>query len=102
MIRLENFKSYEGVNDIMTFHKSFTTIVGPNGNGKSNIIDALGFVFGKKSKELRSDQLTDLIHHGPNIRKARVTIFLQKIEENFGEDDEHFKFVPGSQFSIGR
>jgi DNA repair exonuclease SbcCD ATPase subunit len=37
----ENFKSYGGLKEMGLFHKSFSAIIGPNGNGKSNIIDAL-------------------------------------------------------------
>lgn len=49
----ENFKSYGGVKEIGPFHKSFTAVVGPNGSGKSNVIDAMLFVFGKKTSKLR-------------------------------------------------
>ena len=39
--------------EIGPFHKSFSSVVGPNGSGKSNVIDAMLFVFGKKSAKLR-------------------------------------------------
>jgi structural maintenance of chromosome 4 len=52
-MEVENFKSYGGVKEIGPFHKSFSSVVGPNGSGKSNVIDAMLFVFGKKSDKLR-------------------------------------------------
>lgn len=61
-LELYNFKSYYGKHIIGPFDKHFTCIIGPNGNGKSNIIDAMLFVFGFKSFKLRQDSLTALIH----------------------------------------
>jgi structural maintenance of chromosome 1 len=45
----------------------FTCIIGPNGSGKSNLMDAISFVLGVKSNQLRSSQLKELIYRG---RKA--------------------------------
>ena len=42
-------------------------IIGPNGAGKSNLMDAISFVLGVKSAQLRSTQLKDLVYRG---RKA--------------------------------
>ncbi len=52
-MQIENFKSYGGVKEIGPFHKCFSSVVGPNGSGKSNVIDAMLFVFGKKTNKLR-------------------------------------------------
>lgn len=49
---------------------SFTCIIGPNGAGKSNMMDAISFVLGVKSAQLRSTQLKDLVYRG---RKALQT-----------------------------
>ena len=57
---LENFKSYHGVQTVGPF-RDFTAIVGPNGAGKSNLMDAISFVLGIQSKQLRSDKLKDLV-----------------------------------------
>jgi structural maintenance of chromosome 4 len=35
----------------------FSAVVGPNGSGKSNVIDALLFVFGRRSQQLRSKKV---------------------------------------------
>ena len=47
-IEVENFKSFGGQTEI-PFEQGFTAITGPNGNGKSNCGDAIGFVLGPKS-----------------------------------------------------
>ncbi|KAI9209027.1 RecF/RecN/SMC [Polychytrium aggregatum] len=64
-IDLENFKSYRGKQTIGPF-SSFTSVIGPNGAGKSNLMDAISFVLGIKSQQLRSQQLRELIYtRGP-------------------------------------
>jgi structural maintenance of chromosome 1 len=64
-LELENFKSYGGVQKIGPF-QSFTSIIGPNGSGKSNCMDALSFVLGVQSRDLRSSQMKDLIFRPPH------------------------------------
>lgn len=56
-IELENFKSYKGNIKIGPF-KSFTAIIGPNGSGKSNLMDAISFVLGESTKNLRVKKLS--------------------------------------------
>ncbi|KAJ3226707.1 Structural maintenance of chromosomes protein 1 [Clydaea vesicula] len=60
---------YKGVVEIGPF-LNFTSIIGPNGSGKSNLMDAISFVLGIKSKDLRSNQLKELIYT-PNIQKDK-------------------------------
>ncbi|XP_073102546.1 structural maintenance of chromosomes protein 1 [Elaeis guineensis] len=60
-LELENFKSYKGFQTIGPFH-DFTAIIGPNGAGKSNLMDAISFVLGVRSVQLRGAQLKDLIY----------------------------------------
>lgn len=43
----------------------FTAIIGPNGSGKSNLMDAISFVLGVHSRQLRGTQLLDLVHKPP-------------------------------------
>ena len=62
-IELYNFKSYQGHHVIGPF-TWFTSIIGPNGSGKSNLMDAISFVLGVQSSNLRSAQLKELIHSG--------------------------------------
>lgn len=65
-LELENFKSYAGKQVIGPFEENFVCVIGPNGAGKSNLMDALSFVLGLQSGQLRSHQLADLIY-----RKSR-------------------------------
>ncbi|KAJ9696934.1 hypothetical protein PVL29_008929 [Vitis rotundifolia] len=60
-LELENFKSYKGFQTIGPFY-DFTAIIGPNGAGKSNLMDAISFVLGVRSGQLRGAQLKDLIY----------------------------------------
>ncbi|KAI8346478.1 putative SMC1-chromosome segregation protein [Mortierella sp. GBAus27b] len=60
-IELEDFKSYKGAQTIGPFN-DFTCVIGPNGAGKSNLMDAISFVLGVKSSQLRSSQLRELIY----------------------------------------
>ncbi|KAG0360806.1 RecF/RecN/SMC [Gamsiella multidivaricata] len=60
-IELENFKSYKG-HQIIELFNDFTCVIGPNGAGKSNLMDAISFVLGVKSAQLRSSQLRELIY----------------------------------------
>ncbi|XP_010262325.1 PREDICTED: structural maintenance of chromosomes protein 1 [Nelumbo nucifera] len=60
-LELENFKSYKGQQIIGPFY-DFTAIIGPNGAGKSNLMDAISFVLGVRSVQLRGAQLKDLIY----------------------------------------
>ena len=69
-LELENFKSYAGVQKIGPF-QSFTSIIGPNGSGKSNVMDALSFVLGVQSRDLRSSQMKDLIFRPPGTTKSK-------------------------------
>ena len=68
-IRLAGFKSFV---DPITIHVpcDLTAIVGPNGCGKSNIIDAVRWVMGELSaKHLRGDSMADVVFTGSNTRK---------------------------------
>jgi len=89
-IELQGFKSFPERTKIQ-FHPGITAIIGPNGTGKSNIVDALLFVLGeKKPKALRSEKKEDIIFNGnssrPPLNMAEVTLSL--IEE---ETDEELK-----------
>ena len=47
-----NFKSFEGIHQIGPL-TPFTFVIGPNGGGKSNVLDAISFVLGLGLKDLR-------------------------------------------------
>ena len=79
-IIFENFKSYSGAVEIPTLHPSFTAVVGANGSGKSNLLDGLLFVFGKRTKQIRLNKLSELIHNSGKegvTASAKVTVYLK-------------------------
>lgn len=63
-LELHNFKSYKGTVNVGFGESNFTSIIGPNGSGKSNMMDAISFVLGVRSRHLRSNLLKDLIYRG--------------------------------------
>ncbi|MGI9219794.1 MAG: chromosome segregation protein SMC, partial [Woeseiaceae bacterium] len=68
-IKLAGFKSFVDPTNI-TFPSSLVGVVGPNGCGKSNVIDAVRWVMGESSaSRLRGDSITDVIFNGSSARK---------------------------------
>lgn len=67
-LEIKGFKSFADKTHVLLDHP-ITGIVGPNGCGKSNIVDAIRWVIGEhKIKALRSDNLEDLIFNGSRSR----------------------------------
>ena len=68
-IEIKGFKSF-GDKTIINFNSGVTGIVGPNGCGKSNIVDAIRWVLGEqKTSLLRSDKMENIIFNGSKSRK---------------------------------
>jgi chromosome segregation protein len=81
-IKLAGFKSFVDPT-ALTFPSSLTGIVGPNGCGKSNVIDAVRWVMGESSaKHLRGDSMADVIFNGSNARKPVGTASIELVFDN--------------------
>jgi len=96
-LKLHGFKSFANRTDF-EFHPGVTGIVGPNGCGKSNVVDAVRWVLGETSaKALRGGEMADVIFNGTDKRKrvgmAEVTLTLADCEEVLGLDYNEVAFT---------
>jgi chromosome segregation protein len=86
-IRISGFKSFVDKTEISLSEKR-TGIIGPNGCGKSNIIDAVKWVLGETSKHIRGDSIDDVIFNGTDTRKpndyANVELLFSNTENRIG------------------
>ena len=86
-IKISGFKSFVDKTEISLSEKR-TAIVGPNGCGKSNIIDAVKWVLGETSKHIRGDNIDDVIFNGTDSRKphdyANVELLFSNTENRIG------------------
>ncbi len=79
---LKNFKSFKKAE--IPISKGFTSIVGSNGSGKSNILDALLFVLGITSlKTLRASKLVDLVNTNSKEGYAKVDLIIRHEEKEY-------------------
>jgi len=100
-IKMSGFKSFVDPTTIQ-LQSSLTGVVGPNGCGKSNIIDAVRWVMGEISaKQLRGESMTDVIFNGSSLRKP---VGQASVELTFDNSDASLggEYAQYSEISIRR
>jgi len=81
-IKLAGFKSFVDPTQI-SFPSNLTGVVGPNGCGKSNVIDAVRWVMGELSaKTLRGDNMADVVFNGSAARKPVGSASVELVFDN--------------------
>src|SRR5499433_1440720 len=81
-IKLAGFKSFVDPTQV-TFPSNLSGIVGPNGCGKSNVIDAVRWVMGELSaRHLRGDSMADVIFNGSSARKPVGNASVELVFDN--------------------
>ena len=90
-IELFGFKTFPDKIRI-PFDKGINVIVGPNGCGKTNIVDAVRFILGEQNlKDLRLKSMNDIIFHGSNIRNGSSVALCRGVFENSGGGSFKYK-----------
>ncbi len=89
-LEIHGFKSFAD-KTVLNFDTKTTAVVGSNGNGKSNISDALRWVMGEQgAKTLRGEKMEDVIFHGTVERKpmgfAKVALTIDNCDRTLGVD----------------
>ncbi len=94
-LKLHGFKSFPKSTEIL-FPKGYSCVIGSNGSGKSNIMDAFCFVFGKGSaKGLRAEKSANLIYNGGKegkpMKEAEVSIWFDNKNKEFPLPEKEIK-----------
>lgn len=105
-IELLGFKSF-CERTVFHFDKGITSIVGPNGCGKSNIVDAVIWTLGERGvKALRVKEMEDVIFHGSDGRRpvnmAEVTLFFQDENNEYSVRRRIFRDGTNEYFLNGK
>lgn len=91
-LEIHGFKSFAD-KTVLNFDAQTTAVVGSNGNGKSNISDALRWVMGEQgAKTLRGEKMEDVIFHGTTDRKpmgfAKVALCIDNTDRTLPVDSD--------------
>src|SRR3989339_386459 len=101
-IKIQGFKSFADVT-MVDFDPHITCVVGPNGCGKSNVVDAIRWVMGEQSaKHLRGKNMEDVIFVGSESRPASA---LASVEITFAKDGTSafpVQYENCEEISVGR
>ena len=101
-ILLDGFKSFADKTEF-DFDSPVTVIVGPNGCGKSNVVDAVKWVLGEQRvKSLRSDQMADVIFGGSSSRKSAGAAEVSLVISNTNGDGSGRLPVDADEVQITR
>ena len=88
-IKISGFKSFVDTTELL-FPHDMTAVVGPNGCGKSNIIDAVRWVLGESSaKHLRGDAMADVIFNGSVARSPVSRASVELLFDNAQQRIDH-------------
>ena len=96
-ITMQGFKSFNRRVSVPLL-EGFNVFCGPNGVGKSNVVDAICFVLGRTSaKSMRAGRLHELIFHGGNgkagAKQAVITLYLDNTSRAFKYDDDEISIT---------
>ncbi len=97
-LQMMGFKSF-AEKTIISFESGFNALVGPNGCGKSNVVDAIKWVLGEKSaRSIRGEKMEDVIFSGTDELKATSLAEVRLVFEN----QEGILPISGIEISITR
>lgn len=101
-VKISGFKSFLDPT-VLNFENPLSVIVGPNGCGKSNIVDSIKWVMGEQSsKTLRCDSMSDVIFNGSKTKKPVGMAEVSVIFENVSENKDLLKYLQENELTIKR
>lgn len=100
---LHGFKSFADRTEFL-FDQPVTCVVGPNGCGKSNVVDAVKWVLGEQSaKSLRGDAMLDVVFNGSSARKpAGMAEVVLVFDNPIKPDGNRTLNLPADEVAVGR